>query len=115
MQEGESTLNPPKIVVICIIFLQLIFLVMYGHNILDYFCFLKYIWLHLDFIKSIILKNSTNIEEIERMEDIRDKIIPIIEFENLNIYFKTKVVDGFLGEFFYGVRYWYTLVKSMTI
>jgi len=50
------------------------------------------------------LKNSTNIEEIERMEDIRDKIIPI-EFENLNIYFKTRVVDGLLGEFFYGVWY----------
>jgi hypothetical protein len=43
------------------------------------------------------LKNSTNNEEIECMEDIRDKIIPIIEFENLNIYFKTKVVDVILG------------------
>jgi hypothetical protein len=51
------------------------------------------------------LKNSTNIEEIERMKDIHDKIIPIIEFENLNIYFKTRDVDGFLGEFFYGVWY----------
>ncbi len=49
------------------------------------------------------------------MEDIRDKIIPIIEFEKLNIYFKTKDVDGLLGEFFYGVWYWYTLVKSKTI
>jgi hypothetical protein len=51
------------------------------------------------------LKNSTNIEEIECMEDIHHKIIPIIEFENLNIYFKTRDVDGFLGEFFYGVWY----------
>jgi hypothetical protein len=42
------------------------------------------------------LKNSTNIEEFERMEYIRDKIILIIEFENLNIYFKTRVVDGIL-------------------
>jgi len=41
MQKGESTLSPLKIVVICIIFLQLIFLVMYGHHVLDYFCFLK--------------------------------------------------------------------------
>ncbi len=30
------------------------------------------------------------------MEYICDKIMPIIEFENFNIYFKTKVVDGIL-------------------
>jgi hypothetical protein len=37
---GESTLTPPppQIVVTCIIFMQLNFLVMYGHHILDYFC-----------------------------------------------------------------------------
>jgi hypothetical protein len=29
--------------------------------------------------------------------DICDKTILVIEFENLNIYFKTKVVDGILG------------------
>jgi hypothetical protein len=43
------------------------------------------------------LKNSTNIEKIECMEDICDKIIHVIEFENLNIYFKTRVVDGIIG------------------
>jgi hypothetical protein len=43
------------------------------------------------------LKNSTNIEKIERMEYICDKIIFVIEFENLNIYFKTRVVEGILG------------------
>jgi hypothetical protein len=42
------------------------------------------------------LKNSTNIEEFECMEYIHDKIILIIEFEILNIYFKTRVVDGIL-------------------
>jgi hypothetical protein len=42
------------------------------------------------------LKNSTNIEEFECMEYIHNKLIPIIEFENLNIYFKTTVVDGIL-------------------
>jgi hypothetical protein len=31
------------------------------------------------------------------MEYICDKIIPIIELEILNIYFKTRVVDGILG------------------
>jgi hypothetical protein len=35
---GINTLSPWKIVVKNIIFLQLIFLVMYGHHILDYFC-----------------------------------------------------------------------------
>jgi hypothetical protein len=39
---GESTLSPPKIVVThYIYFLQLMFLVMYGHRILDYFCLFK--------------------------------------------------------------------------
>jgi hypothetical protein len=41
---GERTLCPLKIVVTHIIFLQLIFLVMYGHHILNYFClFLVYL------------------------------------------------------------------------
>jgi hypothetical protein len=43
------------------------------------------------------LKNSTNIEEFECMEYIHDKIILVIEFKNLNIYFKTMVVHGILG------------------
>jgi hypothetical protein len=47
---GENTLNPLKIVVISIIFLQSIILVMYGHHILDLFVFKKYIWLNLELI-----------------------------------------------------------------
>jgi hypothetical protein len=43
------------------------------------------------------LKNSTNIEKFEHMEYICDKIILVIEFEILNIYFKTRVVDGIVG------------------
>jgi hypothetical protein len=39
----------------------------------------------------------------------------VIEFENLNIYFKTKVVNGIIGWIFYGVWYWYTLIKSRKI
>ncbi len=31
------------------------------------------------------------------MEYTRDKIKLVIEFEKLNIYFKTKVVDGVFG------------------
>jgi len=47
-QNGEININmvwvkaheaPPKIVVTSIIFLELIFWVMYGHHILDYFFF----------------------------------------------------------------------------
>jgi hypothetical protein len=38
---GENTLNPPQIVITSIIFMQLKFLVTYGHHILDYFYFLK--------------------------------------------------------------------------
>jgi hypothetical protein len=44
-----------------------------------------------------MLKNSINIKDFERMEYIRDKIIPITKFEILNIYFKTRVVDGIIG------------------
>jgi hypothetical protein len=43
------------------------------------------------------LKNAINIEDFEHMEYIRDQIIFITKFENLNIYFKTIVVDGILG------------------
>jgi hypothetical protein len=43
------------------------------------------------------LKNSINIEDLGHMEYIRDKIILVTKFENLNIYFKTKVVDGIIG------------------
>jgi len=43
------------------------------------------------------LKNSTSIEKFEHMEYIHDKIKPVTKFENLNIYFKIKVVDGILG------------------
>jgi hypothetical protein len=43
------------------------------------------------------LKNSLDIEEFECMEYILDKIILVIKFEILNIYFKTRVVDGILG------------------
>jgi hypothetical protein len=42
------------------------------------------------------VKNPTNIEKIEHIKYIYDKIIPIIEFEIFNIYFRTKVVNGIL-------------------
>ncbi len=62
-------------------------------------CF-NYIWLALDFIYSIILKNSIKIEDFEHMGYIHDKIILVTKFENLNIYFKTKVMDRILGWIF---------------
>jgi hypothetical protein len=43
------------------------------------------------------LKIPTNIEEFECMEYNCDQIIPITEFENLNMYLKNKVVDEIFG------------------
>jgi hypothetical protein len=45
-------------------------------------------------------KFQQNIEKFECMEYNCDQIIPVIEFENLNMYFKSKVVDGILGWIF---------------
>jgi hypothetical protein len=39
--QGESTLSPPKIVVTCVIFLQSMFWVTYGHHIVNYFYLFK--------------------------------------------------------------------------
>ncbi len=63
------------------------------------FCF-KYIWLALNLIQSIIFKNPTNIEKIEHMEYICNKIMPVAKFEKLHIYFKTRVVGGIIGWIF---------------
>ncbi len=41
--QGESIIGPPKIVITSIVFLQLIFLVIYGHQILNFFACFKYI------------------------------------------------------------------------
>jgi hypothetical protein len=43
------------------------------------------------------LNIPTNIENFECMEYNCDQIIPIIEFEKLNMYLKSKVIDGILG------------------
>jgi len=42
------------------------------------------------------LKFSTNIENFEGIKYICDKVILVIEFEILNIYFKTRVVNGII-------------------
>jgi len=62
-------------------------------------CF-NYIWLALDLILSIILNIPTNIDEFECMEYICDQIVPITKFENLNLYFKSWIIDGILGWIF---------------
>jgi len=66
---------------------------MYGHHILDYFCLFKVYLISFKLHIINYFENSTNIKEFECMDYICDKIIPIIGFENLNIYFKTRVVD----------------------
>jgi hypothetical protein len=81
-------------------------------SVLVIFSCFNYIWLALDLIKSIILKIPSKIEKFECMEYIYDQIISIIKFENLNMYLKSKVVDGiFRRIFFYGAWYWFTLIK----
>jgi hypothetical protein len=77
-------------------------------------CF-KYIWLNLHLIYSIIFKNLTNNEKLECMECIRDKIILVTKFGKSFIYTsKLRLWMEFLGDFFYGVWYWYTWIKSRT-
>ncbi len=53
------------------------------------------------------MKHLRNIEKFERMEYILNKIIFITEFENLNIYFKTRAVDG--------IFYWVLMVYDIDI
>jgi len=56
----------------------------------------------ISFILNLInyFEKSNKHWRIEHMEYICDKII-FIEFENLNIYFKIKVVNGILGWIFF--------------
>jgi hypothetical protein len=94
---GKSTLSPPKIAITCIICLQLIVLVMYGHHILDYFCLFKVYLISFRFHLISYFENSKNIEKFERLEYTHDKIILVTKFGNFNIYFKTKVTNGIFG------------------
>jgi hypothetical protein len=73
-------------------------ILLYNIYFLFYFSF-WHIFTHTHNIYIYInkVKNPTNIEEFERIEYIYERIIPIIEFEILNIYFRTRVVDGILG------------------
>jgi len=55
-----------------------------------YFVCFKYILFSLE----IILKNLTNMKELENMEYIYDKVMFITKFEKLHIHFKTRVGGG---------------------
>ncbi len=68
----------------------------YGHHIID-ISWIKYICLTLYLNYSSIIKNSANIENSELIDYICHKVIYVIEFENLYIYFKIKVVSGIFG------------------
>jgi hypothetical protein len=57
---------------------------------------------HDQILTNVCLKISTNIEKFECMEYICDQIITITKFEILNMYLKSKVVDGILRVFFNG-------------
>jgi hypothetical protein len=59
------------------------------------FICLKYIGLNLDLRQSFKKKTPTIIGELQHMKYTYDKIILIMEYENLHTYFKTKVVGRF--------------------
>jgi NADPH-dependent 7-cyano-7-deazaguanine reductase QueF len=64
---------------------------MYEHHILDYFYLFKV------YLISFRFHLINYFEKFECMEYICDKIIHVTKFEILNIYFKTRVVDGIIG------------------
>jgi hypothetical protein len=74
------------------------------------FVYFKYILIALDFTYSIIL-NYLNVWNIF----VTKYIILIIEFEIWIYTSKPRLWMEFLGEFFYGVWYWYTSIKSKRI
>jgi len=56
---------------------------MYGHHILDYFCLFEIYLIKLKINLINFFKNPTNNGNLECMEYICDKIIPIKKFEKL--------------------------------
>jgi hypothetical protein len=66
------------------------------------FVCLKYIGLDLDLRQSIKKKTPTNINELQHIKYICDKIIFIMKYEKLHTYFKTKVVHGIFWWIFCG-------------
>jgi hypothetical protein len=77
-------------------------------------CF-KYIWLTLDLKQLIILKNFTNIENFEHMKYICNIIIFMTKFQNLRMYFKTKIVGGIFGWIFFGWMILIIITKCVLI
>jgi len=74
--------------------MHLIFYVSINITFWIIFVFLKCIILDLDLKQSFKKKNPTDIGKLQHMKYICDKIILVIEYENLHTYFKTKVVGG---------------------
>jgi hypothetical protein len=110
-KQGENTLSSLKIVVTSIIFMQLIFLVLYGHHILDFFCF-KYILLALDNHKLDLICNSIrfnllferNPMNIEELEYVFDKIILSQSLKICAYISKLGLWVELFGEFFFMVN-----------
>jgi hypothetical protein len=70
---------------------------MYGHHILNYFYLIEVYMISLKLNIINYFEKITNFENFEHMKYTCDKIIFVTKFKILNIYFKTKVVDGILG------------------
>jgi hypothetical protein len=72
-----------------------VFLVMYGHHILNYFFLIEV------YMVSFKLNLINYFEKSNKYwKNWTYEIIFVTKFENLNIYFKTKVVDGIFGWIF---------------
>ncbi len=110
---GISTLSPPKIVITSIIFMQLILLVIYGHHILDFFAFLKYIWLTLNLIFFFFLKCNKKWKTWMYGIYLWQNNTHYKVWKNCIYTSKLRFWVAFLGEFFmvYDID---TLIKSMT-
>jgi hypothetical protein len=74
---GPNCIEGMIVLIVTSIILQLLFFVMYGHHILEYFCFLKVYLINLKLNLINFFKNPTNNEKIECMKYICDKILHV--------------------------------------
>jgi hypothetical protein len=94
-QKGENTLHPPKIVITNIEIMHLVFLGTCGHHILDYFYSIQVYCISFK-LKWIYLKRNSNKHSQNWTYEIYLFQNNIMEYEKLQIYFKTKVMGGIL-------------------
>ncbi len=113
---GESTLQPPKIVVTKIKITHLIFLGTCGHHILDYFCSFQVYCINFT-LKLIYLKRNSNKHLQTWTYEIylcRKNTCHIV-WKICKYTSKLRLWVEFCNEFFDGEWYWCTSTKFKTI